>query len=112
MEAYNRIYPLAFFVLLIFTFSAYSCASTILAESSTSSSCNGSLGECVIEDDLEFLVDPYIRSRMLQGKHPTGGTGNPGKPAIPTCGRNRDFKLYKQCYKGCIKPDDHYRGCP
>lgn len=30
MEAYNRIYPLAFFVLLIFTFGAYSCASTSL----------------------------------------------------------------------------------
>ena len=110
MEAYNRIYPLAFFVLLIFTFSAYSCASTILVESNTSSSCNGSLGECVIEDDLEFLVDPYIRSRMLQGNGPTSGTGNPNRPAIP-CGRNTDPKLYKECYKGCVKPDDLYRGC-
>ncbi|KAL0004476.1 hypothetical protein SO802_012037 [Lithocarpus litseifolius] len=110
MEAYNRIYPLAFFVLLIFTFSAYSCASTILVESNTSSSCNGSLGECVIEDDLEFLVDPYIRSRMLQGNGVTGGTGGRGT-AIP-CGRNTDPKLYRECYKGCIKPDDFYRGCP
>ncbi|KAK4597722.1 hypothetical protein RGQ29_015299 [Quercus rubra] len=108
MEAYNRIYPLAFFVLLIFTFSAYSCASTILVESNTSSSCNGSLGECVIEDDLEFLVDPYIRSRMLQGR--TSGTGGRDNPAIP-CGRNRDPKLYKECYKGCVKPADTYRGC-
>lgn len=56
---------MAFFVLLIFT-CAYCCASTILVESNISSSCNGSLDECVIEDDLEFLVDPYLRSRMLQ----------------------------------------------
>lgn len=110
MEAYNRIYPLAFFVLLIFTFSAYSFASTILVESNTSSSCNGSLGECVIEDDLEFLVDPYIRSRMLQGQRFTGGTGNRDMPAIP-CGRNTDPKLYKSCYEGCVKPNDFYRGC-
>lgn len=110
MEAYNRIYPLAFFVPLIFTFGAYSCASTIPVESNTRSSCRGSLGECVIEDDLEFLVDPYIRSRMLQGNIRIRGTGNRDMPAIP-CGRNSDPKLYKRCYKGCVKPNDLYRGC-
>ena len=110
MEAYNRIYLLAFFVLLIFTFSAYSCASTILVESNTSSSCKGSLGECVIEDDLEFLVDPYIRSRMLQGNGRTSGTGDRDNPAIP-CGRNTDPKRYKDCINGCLKPNDYNRHC-
>ena len=108
MEAYNRIYPLAFFVLLIFTFSAYSCASTFLVESNTSSSCNGSLGECVIEDDLEFLVDPYIRSRMLQGL--TSGTGYRDNKAIP-CGTNKDPKPYINCINGCSKAGAYNRGC-
>lgn len=108
MEAYNRIYPLAVFVLLIFTFSAYSCASTILVDSNTSSSCKGSFGECVIEDDLEFLVDPYIRSRMLQGN--IGGTKNPDMPAIP-CGTKSDLKQYRDCINGCTKANDYRRDC-
>ncbi|GMY14060.1 receptor-like protein kinase feronia [Fagus crenata] len=58
----------------------------VLVESNTTtSSCNGGLGECLIEDDLEFLVNPYGVSRMLIQY--SGGTGNKEK-AIP-CGTER-----------------------
>ncbi|GMY14000.1 receptor-like protein kinase feronia [Fagus crenata] len=93
MGAYNRkggIYPLAFFVMLILI-STYCDVSDVLVESNTTSSCNGGLGECLIEDDLEFLVNPYRVSRMLIQYSP--GTGTKGKPAIP-CGSKR----YSNCY--------------
>ena len=111
MEAYNRIYPMAFFVLLIFTY-AYCCASSILVECNTSSSCNAitSLDECVIEDDLEVLVDPYLRSRMLQSSGRTGPTNDPKNHVFP-CGRNRDPKQYNDCINGCVEPNDYNRRC-
>ncbi len=95
MGAYNRkggIYPLAFFVMLIL-FSTYCDGSDVLVESNTTSSCNGGLGECLIEDDLEFLVNPHRVSRMLiqySGKSLENS-------AIP-CGRPGDIKAYR-CYK-------------
>ncbi|GMY14002.1 receptor-like protein kinase feronia [Fagus crenata] len=108
MGAYNRkggIYPLAFFVMLILI-STYCDGSDVLVESSTTSSCNGSLGECLIEDDLEFLVNPYRVSRMLYQL--SGGTRNKYKPAFP-CGRPGD--PYLDCYKKpkCVRRNERYR---
>jgi|UniRef100_A0A2N9IQM6 hypothetical protein len=107
MGAYNRkggIYPLAFFVMLILI-STYCDGSDVLVESNTTSSCNGGLGECLIEDDLEFLVNPYRVSRMLSGK--AGGSGNKDNPAIP-CGPG---VAYSNCYKppDCPRRDVRYR---
>lgn len=100
---------MAFCVLRFFT-CAYCCASTILVESNTSSSCNGNLDECVIEDDLGFLVDPYLRSRLLKSSGRTGRTNDPTNHFFP-CRRNRDPKQYNDCINGCVKPNDYNRRC-
>ena len=105
MGAYNRkggIYPLAFFVMLIL--STYCDGSAVLVESNTTSSCNGSLGECLIDDDLEFLVNPYYESRKLASNnndpldrdHEFNPCGGPGEP---------------YCINGCIKRDYYDRQC-
>uniref|UniRef100_A0A2N9ILD3 Wall-associated receptor kinase galacturonan-binding domain-containing protein n=1 Tax=Fagus sylvatica TaxID=28930 RepID=A0A2N9ILD3_FAGSY len=101
MGAYNRkggIYPLAFFVMLILI-STYCDGSDVLVESNTTSSCNGGLGECLIEDDLEFLVksNPYR----------TVGFGIKNKP-FP-CGRPGD--PYHRCINDakCVRRGQYFR---
>ena len=107
MGAYNRkggIYPLAFFVMLILI-STYCDGSDVLVKSNTTSSCNGGLGECLIEDDLEFLVNPHRVSRMLVGL--SGDSGNREKP-FP-CGGLKE--PYCTMGIGCNKRDDYDRHC-
>ena len=97
---------MAFFVMLILI-STYCDGSDVLVESNTTSSCNGGLGECLIEDDLEFLVKPYRVSRMLTQF--SGGALDSSKAAFP-CGNGGD--LYKNCYNSqCKRKGEYDRSC-
>ena len=50
---------LAFLAMLIL--STYCCSSVVLVESNSTSPCNGGLGKCLLlEDDMEFSMNPYI----------------------------------------------------
>ena len=87
---------------MLILISTFCDGSAVLVESNTTTSlCNGGLGECLIEDDLEFLVNPYRVSRMLIQY--SGGTGNKEK-AIP-CGTGVPYNKRYNKAKCYIKPD-------
>ena len=91
MEAYNNrkggLYLLAFLAMLIL--GAYCCSSAVLVESISTSPCNGGLGECLLlEDDMEFPMNPYIRRRLYEGYTINALTAS--KAALPPCGRSND----------------------
>ena len=65
-KAKGGTYPLALFVMLMLLLNTYCCDAAVLVKSKTTVSCDGRLNECLIEDDLEFLVNPFI-SRVLAG---------------------------------------------
>nr|POE92658.1 hypothetical protein CFP56_35201 [Quercus suber] len=110
MEAYNNrkggVYLLAFLAMLML--SAYCCSSAVLVESNSTSLCNGGLGECLLlEDDMEFPMNPYIRRGLSGPNHPAYETLNRPKPALPPCGNRNDPAPYcKQ--RLCRNPQDSY----
>ena len=78
---------LAFLAMLIL--GAYCCSSAVLVESISTSRCNGGLGECLLlEDDMEFPMNPYIRRRLYEGYTINALTAS--KAALPPCGRSND----------------------
>ena len=87
MEAYNNrkggVYLLAFLAVLILR--AYCCSSAVLVESNSTPPGNGGLGECLLlEDDMEFPMNPYIRRRLSEGYAMNALKAN--KVALPPCG--------------------------
>ena len=104
MEAYNL---LAFLAMLIL--SAYCCSSAVLVKSNSTSPCNGGLGECqLLEDDMEFPMNPYIRRRLYEGYVYNALTVH--KPALPPCGGPTDPPPY--CTVKCNRPGPYLRGTP
>ncbi|KAL0008861.1 hypothetical protein SO802_010363 [Lithocarpus litseifolius] len=96
MEAYNNrkggVYLLAFLAILIL--SAYCCSSAVLVESNSTSPCNGGVGECqLLEDDMDFPMNPYIRRRLYE-LGPSNKALKPGEPALSPCGKSKDPTRY------------------
>jgi hypothetical protein len=126
MDVYNTkgviiMYPLAFFaIMLSILLNGYGCAAAaVLVKTNSTFRCDGRLDEYLLEDDLEFLMNPYV-SRVLAESDPpkpqTGTTGNPSKAAI-SCGGGKDGP-YKSCIhqpkqspsnNGCVKRDNFYK---
>ena len=91
------IYPLALLFVML-TLYSYCCGAAVLVQSNTSTvRCNGRLGECLIEDDLEleFLMNPYINRLLATKKTKTDihDQLNPDRVFCDPHGRN--------CGKGC-----------
>ncbi|KAI4352416.1 hypothetical protein L6164_006672 [Bauhinia variegata] len=57
-----------------------------------SSVCGGSVEDCLIADNLEFLMDSHV-SRMLldTSKLQTANTGNPNRPAVD-CPKDKGYR--------------------
>ncbi len=76
-------YPLALFVILMLLLNTYCFDAAFLVKSNTTVSCDVRLDECLIEDDLEFLINPYM-SRVLAGTGKSvGEIAAPEKPPSP-----------------------------
>lgn len=104
MEAYNL---LAFLAMLIL--SAYCCSSAVLVESNSTPPCNGGLGECqLLDDDMEFPMNPYIRRRLYE-LGPANKALKAGEAALPPCGGSNDPTRYCLQENCKARPSPYYR---
>ena len=110
MEAYNNrkggVYLLAFLAVLILR--AYCCSSAVLVDSNSTPPGNGGLGECLLlEDDMEFPMNPYIRRRLFEPVY-TPNTLESEKVALPPCGPTDHTPYCTQKLNPCNR-GDYYR---
>ncbi|KAB1211548.1 hypothetical protein CJ030_MR6G013290 [Morella rubra] len=95
----GRIYPLAFFSMLLLLRNAYCSDAAFLLTSNSSFGCNGLLDECLIEEELELeflsLMNPYL-SRILGDGKGSPNYENPNDPIFKPCGKPNDPQ-YAKC---------------
>ncbi|KAL0008866.1 hypothetical protein SO802_010368 [Lithocarpus litseifolius] len=69
-------------------------SSAVLVESNSTSPCNDGLGKCqLLEEDMEFPMNPYIRRRLYE-LGPANKALKPGEAALSPCGRPNDPTRY------------------